>query len=238
MESFYKALRQFNVNDVKYTETDEYLKEFLSNLDFVFFKRNIGKGIIHRYGSILVGFYSDEKVTFEVESVGYIMAKHTLEPGQFVFAACDTVLPLCATQFCHVNVSAPITCIFAELNTQLRNNLMCKTIRIDDYCLKDGFIRKGLECDMALPKFQYGKNRVEQMKVIQKGALELFIKKNEDYGDAFATFGIVGVLVRIQDKLNRMVSVTKNGITLVNDESLRDTLIDLHNYSAMGLMLS
>lgn len=30
-------------------------------------------------------------------------------------------------------------------------------------------------------------DRVEQMKQIQKEALDLFIKKNADYGDAFAT---------------------------------------------------
>ena len=40
-------------------------------------------------------------------------------------------------------------------------------------------------------------NRVEQMKTIQSEALELFAKKNADYGDAFAKFGIIGVLMRI-----------------------------------------
>ena len=80
-------------------------------------------------------------------------------------------------------------------------------------------------------------NRVHQMKTIQEEALKLFTKKNIDYGDAFATYGTIGVLMRIQDKLKRFISITKNGINLVNDESLRDTLIDLHNYSAMGLML-
>ena len=80
-------------------------------------------------------------------------------------------------------------------------------------------------------------NRVHQMKTIQAEALELFKKKNIDYGDAFATYGTIGVLMRIQDKLKRFISITKNGLNLVNDESLRDTLIDLHNYSAMGLML-
>ena len=80
-------------------------------------------------------------------------------------------------------------------------------------------------------------NRVHQMKTIQEEALELFKKKNIDYGDAFTTYGTIGVLMRIQDKLKRFISITKNGINLVNDESLRDTLIDLHNYSAMGLML-
>jgi hypothetical protein len=80
-------------------------------------------------------------------------------------------------------------------------------------------------------------NRLSQMKTIQAEALELFKKKNIDYGDAFATYGPIGVLMRIQDKLQRFISINKNGINLVNDESLRDTLIDLHNYSAMGLML-
>jgi hypothetical protein len=33
------------------------------------------------------------------------------------------------------------------------------------------------------------------------------------------------------------MSITKKGVNLVNDEGIRDTLIDLHNYSAMALML-
>jgi hypothetical protein len=80
-------------------------------------------------------------------------------------------------------------------------------------------------------------NRVEQMKQIQQEALELFTRKNIDYGDAFATYGVIGVLMRIEDKLKRSVSITKNGVNLVQDERIRDTLIDLHNYAAMALML-
>lgn len=80
-------------------------------------------------------------------------------------------------------------------------------------------------------------NRVDQLKQIQSEALDLFIKKNADYGDAFAKFGIIGILMRIEDKIQRSLSITKNGVNLVNDESLKDTLLDLHNYSAMGLML-
>ena len=80
-------------------------------------------------------------------------------------------------------------------------------------------------------------NRVHQMKTIQAEALELFKKKNVDYSDAFATYGTIGVLMRINEKVQRAMSITSNGITLLNNESLRDTLIDLHNYSAMSLML-
>ena len=80
-------------------------------------------------------------------------------------------------------------------------------------------------------------NRVEQMKEIQEKALELFTKKNIDYGNAFERFGIIGVLMRIEDKIQRSLSITKNGVNLVNDEGIKDTLLDLHNYAAMGLML-
>ena len=80
-------------------------------------------------------------------------------------------------------------------------------------------------------------NRVEQLREIQSEALELFKRKNTDYGDAFAKYGLIGVLMRIEDKIQRSLSITKNGVNLVNDESIKDTLLDLHNYAAMGLML-
>ena len=80
-------------------------------------------------------------------------------------------------------------------------------------------------------------DRVAQLAAIQAQALELFKKKNADYGDAFAKFGIIGVLMRIEDKIQRALSITKNGVTLVEDEGLKDTLLDLHNYAAMALML-
>jgi hypothetical protein len=81
------------------------------------------------------------------------------------------------------------------------------------------------------------KDRIQQYTTVQAEALDLFTKKNKDYGDSFATYGPVGVIVRMGDKISRLNSVTKSGITLVNNESIRDTLIDLHNYAAMGIML-
>ena len=80
-------------------------------------------------------------------------------------------------------------------------------------------------------------DRVAQYKAVQKEAIELFQRKNQDYGDAFANYGPVGVIVRMGDKINRLSSVTKNQVSLVKNESIRDTLIDLHNYSAMAIML-
>jgi hypothetical protein len=80
-------------------------------------------------------------------------------------------------------------------------------------------------------------NRIEQMQKIQKEGLQLFEKKNKDYGDAFAKYGTIGVLIRMEDKLQRSISISNSGINLINSESMRDTLLDLHNYAAMALML-
>ena len=80
-------------------------------------------------------------------------------------------------------------------------------------------------------------DRVDQLLKVQEEAKELFERKNADYGDAFAEYGTIGVLVRLGDKIKRFQSISNRGITLVDDEKLRDTLIDLHNYAAMGIML-
>ena len=80
-------------------------------------------------------------------------------------------------------------------------------------------------------------DRVSQMTTIQKTALDLFEKKKADYGDAFAKFGVIGVLMRIEDKLQRALNISATQINLVEDENIKDTLLDLHNYAAMALIL-
>jgi len=81
-------------------------------------------------------------------------------------------------------------------------------------------------------------NRVEQLKNIQDTCRDLFAKKNNDYGDAFADHGIVGVMVRIGDKMSRFTNISKKGIEIsVDNETMKDTLMDLHNYAAMAIML-
>jgi hypothetical protein len=80
-------------------------------------------------------------------------------------------------------------------------------------------------------------SRVSQMQLIQSEGLELFKRKNQDYGDAFAKYGVIGILVRMGDKISRLQSISAKSVSLVDTESLRDTLIDLHNYSAMAIML-
>ena len=41
------------------------------------------------------------------------------------------------------------------------------------------------------------KSRIEHLEKIQKIAMDLFVKKNEDYDNAFNEFGIIGIFVGI-----------------------------------------
>lgn len=62
----------------------------------------------------------------------------------------------------------------------------------------------------------------------------LYVTKNRDYGDSvhrtYEKYGMTSYLVRIEDKINRVQSLTKSGIQRVNDEKLQDTLLDAANY--------
>lgn len=69
---------------------------------------------------------------------------------------------------------------------------------------------------------------------------DLYAKKNHDYGDSFhQTFveeGMAMARIRLGDKFNRFKTLSRNGEQQVNDESIRDTLIDLANYAIMTVL--
>lgn len=82
-------------------------------------------------------------------------------------------------------------------------------------------------------------------KVLRHGEIckeinELYAKKNHDYGDSFhQTFveeGMAMARIRLGDKFNRFKTLSRNGEQQVNDESIRDTLIDLANYAIMTVL--
>ena len=68
----------------------------------------------------------------------------------------------------------------------------------------------------------------------------LYERKNHDYGNSFSEtyskLGIISAATRMLDKMNRIVSLVTKDKQEVNDESLRDTLIDLANYAVMTIM--
>lgn len=76
------------------------------------------------------------------------------------------------------------------------------------------------------------------MKTQYDGQYDTFCSKNHDYGNSFEEsldqFGIIASLVRMQDKMLRLQSLTDESKTQqVGSESLLDTLEDLSNYAAM-----
>lgn len=71
--------------------------------------------------------------------------------------------------------------------------------------------------------------------------VKLYEQKNSDYGDsfgeAFKELGIVSAVTRMNDKMNRLKSLTVPGKEqCVADEKIEDTLIDLANYAVMTII--
>lgn len=69
---------------------------------------------------------------------------------------------------------------------------------------------------------------------------ELYHRKNLDYGDSFhLSFleeGLAMPRIRLGDKYLRFKTLTSGEKQRISDESIRDTLIDLANYSIMTIM--
>jgi transcriptional regulator of heat shock response len=68
---------------------------------------------------------------------------------------------------------------------------------------------------------------------------DTYKRKNADYGNSFEEqfkeYGLLSVLIRLDDKMRRLKQLSKNEAQ-VKGESLRDTLMDLCNYSVMSVM--
>lgn len=68
---------------------------------------------------------------------------------------------------------------------------------------------------------------------------QIYERKNADYGDSFSKtfdeFGLTASAIRINDKTERFKKLIKQDAQ-VQDESIKDTLLDLANYAVLTLM--
>ena len=68
---------------------------------------------------------------------------------------------------------------------------------------------------------------------------DIYIKKNHDYGNSFDKsmdeFGMTSAVIRMNDKLERLKTLSRKE-SMVKDESVKDTLLDLANYAIMTVM--
>ena len=70
---------------------------------------------------------------------------------------------------------------------------------------------------------------------------DLLIKKHRDYGPkniANSPYGATqGLVVRMWDKIARIVNLTKGGNTTAENEPLEDSFKDIANYGIIGLLV-
>ncbi len=84
---------------------------------------------------------------------------------------------------------------------------------------------------MKKVKVSYGRLMWEFMEIAN-----LVERKNHDYGDAWQTYGIFTPLIRINDKILRVQTLTSGAQALVSDENIEDTLKDIVGYAMLALM--
>lgn len=82
---------------------------------------------------------------------------------------------------------------------------------------------------------------VDRFGIITEKMLNIFRKKNHDYGNSFEQSlneeGLAASRIRMGDKWNRYKTLSRPHMDAqVNDESIRDTLLDLANYAIMTVI--
>lgn len=88
---------------------------------------------------------------------------------------------------------------------------------------------------------QEPKTDVDRFGIIIEKMLNIFRKKNHDYGNSFEQSlneeGLAASRIRMGDKWNRYKTLSRPRMDAqVNDESIRDTLLDLANYAIMTVI--
>lgn len=82
--------------------------------------------------------------------------------------------------------------------------------------------------------------RIENFEQICIECEELFLKKNTQYGDSISEGGVLGAVVEfigISARLRQMVIKSGDGGKSADQKSLRDVLMDAHNYANIALMM-
>ena len=131
---------------------------------------------------------------------------------------------------------------FFEKNTTLGGLLTPKEVELD----RDNRIvsdSSTYDANSIYPPMQLtldDLNNVQIHEKICKELTETYEKKNADYGNSFENsldkYGLIAGIVRMDDKMSRLISLNSKDEYQVMDESMRDTLMDLANYAIMSVM--
>lgn len=84
------------------------------------------------------------------------------------------------------------------------------------------------------------KSNITKHKQLTEQLHELYKQKNDKYGNSFGIsvekYGLISALTRMSDKWNRLETLILNKDNGTDDESLKDTLLDLSNYCLMTII--
>ena len=118
----------------------------------------------------------------------------------------------------------------------------CGNIKYLFVCDNDRIIENRQQWEQIQKDAQGEKTRMtkfERHKELCEYLNTLYTQKNHDYGDSFhLTYleeGMAMPRIRLSDKFNRFKTLSKTN-QLVNDESIKDTLLDLANYAIMTVL--
>ena len=74
---------------------------------------------------------------------------------------------------------------------------------------------------------------------VVKELIELYKKKNKDYGNSFEQslnqYGLLPTVIRLKEKIARADNILMNNQAAIAEESIEDTLKDIANYSIITL---
>ncbi len=131
------------------------------------------------------------------------------------------------------NISENLLNKFIEIGINLKKNIEItkKKIEIKENKNLENELYKLLYIlkNLCKEKYKY------EFEFLYKKCRNIFEKKNKDYGDSFIDYGLIGILVRLGDKFNRINSLINK--KEINYESIDDTILDSFNYIILALIL-
>lgn len=117
------------------------------------------------------------------------------------------------------------------------SNYSSNVVLVDNYKVNINYVNW---CDYMIKLEENKKtNKLEVFKSITNNMYKTYEAKNNDYGDSFTKVRNKypnSIVIRLNDKLNRLESLMNGRKQMVSGESIKDTLIDMANYCIMELI--
>ena len=163
----------------------------------------------------------------------FAIQKKSAAIANFAVGVLDTNFGEKIIEVCDEIIQGNLLLIFIEKGIKIKDNIKItqNTIEINNKILLEEDLYKLLYILQIICKEKYN----YEFDYLYTKCRDIFEKKNNDYGDSFIDYGLIGILVRLGDKFNRIKNLMNK--TQINYESIDDTLLDSFNYIILALIL-